>query len=123
MGQLLHSERNFTLMSSTGTAATPSTWQEIADGTNKIFGYLQPLIAIAGLAFPGAGTALSVVDQIIQGYSALEPTAVALVNQVKSGQPVTAAQLAQYVNDRQAAYLQAKNDIAAALAALPPAGA
>lgn len=110
-------------MSSTGTGATPSTWQTIADDVNKIFGYVSPLIAVAGLAFPGAGTALSIVDQIVQGYSVLEPTAAALVNQIKSGEPVTAAQLAQYVSDRQAAYLQAKNDIAAALAALPPTGA
>lgn len=123
MDQLLHSPRNFALMSSTGTGATPSTWQTIADDVNKIFGYVSPLIAVAGLAFPGAGTAFSIVDQIVQGYSVLEPTAAALVNQIKSGEPVTAAQLAQYVSDRQAAYLQAKNDIAAALAALPPTGA
>lgn len=118
MDQLLDSAGNLTLMSQAGTPAT-GTWQQIADGTNKILGYLSPLVVAGELAFPGAGEALSIVEQVIQGYSVLEPTAVALVNQVKSGQPVTAAQLSQYVSDRTAAYLQAKQDIAAALAKLP----
>jgi hypothetical protein len=99
---------------------TPSTWQTVADDVNAIFQKIEPLITVAEAAYPPAAAAMDIVDKIIQGYSVLEPTAVEFVNQIRSGTPLTPAQLQQYASERQEAYVQAKADIAAALAALPP---
>jgi hypothetical protein len=110
-------------MSQIGQAATPSTWQTVADDVNKIFGAVQPYLpaveAVAGATVPGAALAIDIADKVLQGYLALEPTAVELVTQMQSGTPVTANQLIQYQNERAAAYLEAKAAIAAALAKLP----
>jgi hypothetical protein len=110
-------------MSQVGQAATPSTWQTVAEDVNKIFGAVQPYLptveALASAAVPGASLAIDIFDKVAQGYLALEPTAVELVTQIRSGTPVTANQLIQYQNERAAAYYDAKTAIAAALAKLP----
>lgn len=96
-------------------AQTPS-WQTIS---NDVVSIVTALAPFASAAFPGAGVAISIGTKILQGAIALEPTAVALVNQIKAGNPPTATQLQQFDADYEAAYQKLKADLAAKLAALP----
>jgi len=97
------------------TQATPS-WQTIS---NDVVDVVTALAPFASAAFPGAGIAISIGTKILQGAIALEPTAVALINQIKAGTPPTVAQLQQFDADYEAAYQKLKGDIAAKIAALP----
>lgn len=63
--------------------------QKVAEGVNA-------LAPIAETLVPEAAATIAIVNKIIQGAMAAEPTAVALVQQIQSGGVPTADQLAQF---------------------------
>lgn len=93
-------------------------WAALAAQVNNLVVAAEPAIDMVA---PGAGSALHIAESIFQGAIAGAPTAIALVNQITSGTPATPAQLQQYSADYEASYQKLKADIAAKLAALPPA--
>lgn len=96
-------------MSQTGNQ---DTFQNIASGVSEVVTVLGPLSALAG---PEAPIILGIASKLIQGAIALEPTALSLVAQIKSGTPPAPAQLAQYAKDYEDAYQQLNADIHAKL--------
>lgn len=99
-------------------ASSTLDWATIAADAGKVVAALAP---IAESALPGASAAIALGAKIVQGVMDAEPTAVALFNQIKSGTPPTPEQLQQYASDYETAYQKLNADIAAQLAALPPA--
>ena len=97
-------------------------WNTIASDVSKFVTAAAPVVdaAVAVLA-PEAAASVAIGEKIIQGLIAEEPAAVALYNQIVGGTPATAAQVQQINASYEADYQQAKADIAAALAKLPPA--
>jgi hypothetical protein len=84
----------------------------VAD-VNAAVGVLSPIIDIAN---PAAGATIAVLSKVLTGVAALEPTAVALWNQISSGTPATAAQLQIDETDAHAALAQLDTDIEAKIA-------
>ena len=80
-------------------------------------------ISLVGTAvsavIPASSAVILLVTKIVQGVVDEVPEAVAIYEQITSGTPVTAAQLAGYQSSYEAAYQQLNSDIVAALAALP----
>lgn len=76
------------------------------------------LAPFAETLVPEAAPAIAIVNKVIQGAMAAEPTALALVKQIQSGTPPTQTQLAQYYAAYQADDNALKADIEAHLAAL-----
>lgn len=74
---------------------------------------LAPMVEAAD---PEIAAAVVIGQKIVQGAIALEPTAVALYNSIKSGTPPTTAQLTAFNNAYEAAYQQLNTDINAKLA-------
>lgn len=93
-----------------------TSWETIAGDVVAVVTALAPF---ASAAFPEAALALGVATKLLQGALALEPEAVALINQIKSGTPPTPAQLQQFDANYEAAYQKLKSDLAAKIAALP----
>ena len=105
-------------MTDTATAA-PSIWSNV-NWTALGADFAKIATAVAPFV-PGASAAVLLTGQIVQGVLDAEPAAVALYNQLVSGAPVTAAELAAYQTGYAAADDKLKADIEAALAKLPPA--
>jgi hypothetical protein len=111
-------------MSDQGTTQTAaeSQAQSVAEEVVQVVGEVVTVLApIAAAADPAIAGAVAIGAKIVAGAIALEPQAVALLNQIKGGTPPTAAQLAQYASDYEAAYQKLNADITAKLAATPPA--
>ena len=66
--------------------------------------------------YEAAGATIAVLSKVLTGVAALEPTAVALWNQISSGTPATAAQLQIDETDAHAALAQLDTDIEAKIA-------
>lgn len=90
-------------------------WSAIANGVSTGVSLLAPF---AETLVPEAAPAIGIIEKIIAGAVAAEPTAVALVQQIQSGQVPTQTQLAQYYATYQADDDALKADIDAHLAAL-----
>lgn len=93
-------------------------WDEIAQAVAKGVSILAPLAPFAETLVPAAAPAISIVEKIIAGAIAAEPTAVALVKQIQSGEVPSQTQLAQYYANYQADDDALKADIEAHLTAL-----
>ena len=81
------------------------SWTTLAEDVADVVNLLEPVLAT-----------------VTPAGAAAEPEAVALVATIKSGATPTAAQLATYASDYQAAYAQLDTDIAAAEAKASTAG-
>lgn len=103
-------------MSDTGTT-TETTFEKISDGIVDVINVLAPIVEAAD---PALSTALGIGTKIIQGVIAAEPTAISLYQQIIGGTVPTAAQLATYAAQYDAAYTQLNNDINTKLKALAP---
>lgn len=94
-------------------------WEVIAEKVSEGVAVLAPIVSAA---FPEAAVAAGIINKVVQGLMAAEPTAVALVKQIQSGAPATPDQLAQfystYTHDDDAL----KANIDAHIAALKAAG-
>lgn len=92
-------------------------WQaistDVAAGVNILAPFAETLV-------PEAAPAIAIINKIIQGAMAAEPTALALVQQIQSGTPPSQTQLAQYYAAYQADDNALKADIEAHLAVLAP---
>lgn len=107
-------------MTDATTTDTTSTWDEVTKNVGTFLTTIQPLLDLAGAAYPPAAAALSIGEKIAQGVLSAEPTATALYKQFLSGTPPTPEQLKAYEDGYEADYQKLKADIAAQLAALPP---
>ena len=85
----------------------------VAD-VNAAVGVLSPIIDIAD---PAAGATITVLSKVLTGVASLEPTAMALWNQIASGTPATAEQLGIDETAAHAALAQLDADIEAKIAA------
>ena len=94
------------------SANPPSTLDSVVSTVSTIVNLAAPVASL----IPGASIAIA----ILKGVLAEEPNAVALYNQITSGTPPTAAQLATYASNDDAAYTQLNADITAALASSTP---
>lgn len=92
--------------------------EAIATETANVVSALAPFIEAAD---PALALPISIGQKIAQAALAGAPAAIALYNQVKTGTPLTAAQLAQFETDYQADWAQLDADIKAKIAALPAA--
>ena len=99
------------------TTTPTTTWEAILADVSAIIGAIAPVV---DLASPTIGTALTVVGKLSASAAAAEPTAVALMAQIKSGTPATPDQLATAISAYEAAYAQLDADIAAKLAQTAP---
>ena len=95
------------------------SWTTLAEDVADVVTLLEPVLATVT---PAGAAAVAVASKIVTGLAAAEPEAVALVATIKSGATPTAAQLATYASDYQAAYAQLDTDIAAAEAKAGTAG-
>ncbi len=86
------------------------TFEDLARDASAVVTALQPVVAAAS---PAAATAVGVGARIVQGALALEPAAVALVQQMASGALPTADQIKAFESDYEAAYEQLRVDLAA----------
>jgi len=92
-------------------------WNKITQKVAEIVSALEPFANVAvGVVAPEVAPALVIGEKIIHGLINAEPTAVALVNQIKSGAEPTPAQLQQFSDNYEASYQKLKADIAAKLA-------
>ena len=97
---------------STGTTAFGIDWSKLGADVAAIAAAVAPFV-------PSASAAVLLGSKIIQGVMDEIPAAVALYNQISSGAPPTAAELAQYQSDYEVAYQKLNSDIADQLAKLP----
>ena len=86
--------------------------QDVAAGVNAIAPFAETLA-------PETAPAIAIINKIIAGAIAAEPTAVALVQQIQSGTVPTQTQLAQYYANYQADDDALNADIKEHLAGLP----
>ena len=100
----------------TTTSTTPSTWETILADVTTIINVISPVLDIVS---PAIGASVSVASKVLAGAAAAEPNAVALINQITSGAPVTVDQLQAAISAYDAAYVQLDTDIAAKLASTP----
>jgi hypothetical protein len=89
-------------------------FDKFAEEASAVVTALEPLIVAA---VPEAAAAVAIGARIVQGVIALEPTALALYNQIKAGTPPTKDQIASFEQQYEAAYRQLHDDIAVQLAA------
>lgn len=95
-------------------------WDNIAAQVSNFLNAAAPLVnGVVATFAPEASAGLSISEKLLQGVIAAEPTAVALVQQVANGTPLTGAQIAAFEANYETDYQKTKADIAAALAALP----
>lgn len=85
----------------------------LVDEVSLFVSLVAPIVEVAA---PGASAAISVGTKLLQGVLAAEPTAVALFDQIKSGAPVSDADLQKFAADYEDAYQQLDADISARLA-------
>ena len=102
-------------MSDPTTPATGTNWQSI---TSEVVSVVS---ALASLAVPGAGPAISLGTKIVQGVIAEAPAAIALFEQIKSGKTPTPAELKSFADAYEADYQALHADIQQRLAQMPAA--
>lgn len=88
-------------------------WSKITSIVSQGVTVLAPLVEAAD---PALGVAVGIISKVVAGAVAEEPVALDLFNRLKSGAPVSPAQLAQFASDYEAAYQQLNADINAKLA-------
>ena len=94
-------------------------WNDIVSKVSQVITTGAPLVEEL---VPAWAPAIQIAAKILTGAANAEPTAVALVQTIQSGQPPTPADLQQFANDYEAAYQQLHADVAAQIAAeTPPA--
>lgn len=91
-------------------------WDDAALTASKVIEALAPL---AEAAAPAMAEGVAIGAKVVQGFLAMEPAAVALVNQIKNGIPATPAQIQDYAAAYEASYQKLHADIEARLAATP----
>lgn len=92
-----------------------STLDDVNSGLEVVNKTLTTFAPYLG-AIPAIGGYIAIGQQIIEGYLALEPKAVALYKQVVGGTPLTAEQVSDYIATYQADDDKLKSDIDAAIA-------
>ena len=88
----------------------------VSDNVQNVANVIAAIAPIVSLADPALGAILTGVATIAAGVAAAEPTAVSLYNQITSGKPPTAEELAAYIAANEASYNQLQESINAALA-------
>lgn len=89
-------------------------WTDIA---NKVVSIVTQGAPVVEELVPAWAPAIQVATKLLQGAAAAEPTAVALVQSIQSGQVPTPTQIQQFSTDYEAAYQTLHADIATQLAA------
>jgi hypothetical protein len=90
---------------------------QVAQTVSQIVTASAPVIdAVVAVAAPEAAAAVGIAEKVIQGVIAEVPEAQALYNQIKSGTPPTAFELAQFESAYETDYQKTKADLAAAIA-------
>lgn len=83
-------------------------WDKIKDA---VISTIKTGAPIAAAAFPEAAFAINLATSLTENYERAEPSALALVNAIKSGQPVTNEQLEEYAQRYEVSYENLKHDI------------
>lgn len=91
-------------------------WTDI---TSKVVSFVNEGAPLIEDLVPAWAPAIQVATKLLQGAAAAEPTAVALVKSIQSGQAPTPDELQAFASDYEAAYQTLHADIATQLAVQP----